>query len=324
MPRRSGPPSPLQRDATAFPVVHLPAHHPPEDVARRIATGAWTRARRGAYVDTTDVSGPDADRRRALARIAAVQLQTARPPLLVRESAALVWGLPLARVPARTHVAQTARPGDSSAADMARHVVAVPAAHRTVHRGVHVTTLERTVVDCAAALDPYAGLVVADAALHVGADRHAMRSMLEEASGRRGVRRARAVVDAADGGSESPGETWVRWTVLRFGLPQPQTQVPVQTAAGWYWADLGYPAWRVLVEYDGAGKYGTDRADAVEALRRERRRQLAVEEAGWRVLRVTAADRQNPPALVSRLQAVLPTVPTTARPHLQPLHHRRA
>ncbi|QCB94820.1 hypothetical protein [Cellulomonas shaoxiangyii] len=249
--------------------------------------------------------------------------QALHPPLLMGESAALVWGLPLPRVPARTHVAQVTRPGDSSAADVARHVVHVPPEQRTVHHGLHVTTLERTAFDCAAALDPYAGLVVADAALHVGADREAILAMVARAGGHRGVRRARAVVEAADAGAESPGETWLRWTMLRFGLPQPTTQVPVQTPAGCYWADLGYPAWRVLVEYDGAEKYGADGAQAVAALRKERRRQLAVEEAGWRVVRVTAADRRDPPALVARLRAALPDHQSTPRPYLQPTTRRR-
>ncbi|QGQ20543.1 hypothetical protein GC089_16805 [Cellulomonas sp. JZ18] len=316
MPRRPGPPSALQLDPTPLPTVHLHGHHPPEDVRRLLATGTWTRVRRGASVDAP---GPGRhDRRTALARVVAVHRQSSHPPLLVRESAALVWGLPLAAVPRVTHVAQASHPSDRSAADVVRHVVHVPAEHRTVHRGLHVTTLERTVVDCAATLDPYGGLVVADAALHAGADPDRIGAMLEAARGRRGVRRARAVVAAADGGAESPGETWTRWTLLRFGLPTPETQVAVVTPAGRYWGDLGYPGRRVLVEYDGAEKYGTDAAAAVDALRQERRRQLAVEEAGWRVVRATAADRRDPARLVTRVQSLLPDVRPTPRPDLQP------
>lgn len=319
MPRRPGPPSAAQQTDTPLPTVHLRAEHPRADVTARLRSEAWSRARRGAYVE--HVAGEDGtgDRRLALARIAAVQLQSTRPPLFVRESAALVWDLPLADAPRLTHVAQRTRPSGGSARDVARHVVDVPDRDRTVRHGLHVTTLERTAVDCAAALHPWAGLVVVDAALHRGADRDAMLAILIEAAGGRGVRRARAVVEAGDGGAESPGETWLRWTLLRFGLPAPVTQVPVQTRAGRYWADLGYPSAQLLLEYDGAEKYGRDGAAVADALRRERRRQLAMEDAGWRVVRVTAADRRDPRGLAARVRSLLPASAWTPRPYLQPV-----
>ncbi|MFS0702978.1 hypothetical protein AB6N23_00505 [Cellulomonas sp. 179-A 9B4 NHS] len=319
MPRRPGPPSPVQLDATAPPAVHLAGQHPRTDVERLVRHGTWVRIRHGVYVDAAWLSdGPDADRRRALARLEALRRTSPRPPLLLRESAALAWGLPLVVVPEVSHTAGRSNPTSHGARDVVRHVVDVPVRHTTEHRGYRVTTLERTAVDCATVLHPYAALVVADAALHVGADRDVMLALLDAARGRRGVRRARAVLEVADGGAESPGETWTRWTVLRLGYPVPETQVPVDTGGGRYWADIGYPAWRLLIEYDGAEKYGTDGRDAVAALRRERRRQLAVEDAGWRVVRVTAHDRRHVDAFEARLRTALPDAPRTARPHLHP------
>ncbi len=308
----------MQLDATPLPPIHLAGQHPRTDVERLVRDGTWARVRHGAYVDAAWLADGPADRRRALARLEALRRASPQPPLLLRESAALVWGLPLVAVPAVTHAASASNPTSRGARDVARHVVDVPEEHTTEHRGHRVTTLERTAVDCAAALPPYAALVVADAALHVGADRDAMLALLGGARGRRGVRRARTVLEVADGGAESPGETWTRWTVLRLGFPAPETQVPVDTADGRFWADLGYAAWRVLIEYDGAEKYGADGRDAVAALRRERRRQLAVEDAGWRVVRVTAHDRRHVGAFEARLRAALPGSPRTARPHLQP------
>ncbi|WP_136517407.1 hypothetical protein [Cellulomonas telluris] len=316
MPRRPGSSSVLP--APPVPAVHLRAEHARSDVTARVRSGSWTRARRGAYVDSAPGCDGRVDARLALARLVAVHRQSARPPVFVRESAALVWGLPLVAPPGLVHVAQSTRPSGGSARDVLRHVVDVPQEYRVTHRGFRVTTLERTLVDCAATLDPYAGLVVADAALHRGADRDRVLAILEESAGRRGVRRARAVVEAADGGAESPGETWLRWTLLRLGLPTPETQVLVRTRSGRYWADLGYPAARLLLEYDGAEKYGRDGVAAVEALRRERRRQLAVEDAGWRVLRATSADRSDPHGLVARVRALLPPAPLIPRPDLQP------
>lgn len=320
MPRRPGPMSPAQRDDTAFPPIHLARDHPEPMVRERLTSGSWTRVRRGAYVDTGWVSEAGtlaAERRLALARVAAVRLQSTADLLMVRGSAALVWGLPLRATPGVVHVAQWSRPNADSAHDVARHTTTVPDDHRCRLREHLVTTLERTVVDCAAAMDPLAGLVVADAALHRGADRDAVVGILGMMAGSRGVRRARAVVDAADGGAESAGETWARWSLLRLGLPAPQTQVRVETAEGTYWADMGYPEWRLLCEYDGASKYGSDGEAAVATVMAERRRQLALEEAGWRVLRLTSADRTS--TVRRRLAPFVPATALTtpvARPYL--------
>ncbi|MBO9553421.1 hypothetical protein [Cellulomonas sp.] len=75
--------------------------------------------------------------------------------------------------------------------------------------------------------------------------------------------------------------------VLRDGLPLPTTQVSVSTPAGTFWSDLGWPEWRVALEYDGRGKYA---AEAGEAFIREKRRHDAIQDAGWRVVRATKED----------------------------------
>lgn len=321
MPRRPGPPSPQQDDPTAFPRVHLAAHHTVEHVSRQVRKGAWLRVRRGAYVDADLVAtrtGPPRARLLALARIAALGQQLATPPTFTRSSAALVWGLPLQRVPTVTHLNQPSRPTARGARDVVRHVAAIPDQHRTTHRGHAVTTLERTAVDCALTLGPLDGLVVLDAALHRGADPLVLRSIVDGMVGHRGVRQARALLEVADDGAESAGETWARFTVLRLGLPRPETQVRVTTDLGDFWADLGWREWRLLIEYDGREKYGTAGEDAVGALRRERRRQLAVEEEHWRVLRLTAPDQRTPDAVATR---VLRALPPGTRPTLHPDPH---
>jgi very-short-patch-repair endonuclease len=91
----------------------------------------------------------------------------------------------------------------------------------------------------------------------------------------------------ADAGAESPGESVARYLVLRDGLAVPTTQIPVATRLGTFWADLGWEAWQIALEYDGRPKYiDGDR----EVLVREKRRHDAMTEAGWRVLRVTKED----------------------------------
>lgn len=158
-----------------------------------------------------------------------------------------------------------------------------------------------------------AGLVIADAALRAGADPELLAAMLDERGGARGIRRARAVLTAADAGAESPGESAARWHLLRAGLPAPSTQIRIATRLGDFWGDLGWEEWRLLVEYDGRPKYVAD----PEALMREKRRHDAIVESGWRVLRATKEDLVRG-LLVDRVAAVLPpTIPRTARPYLQ-------
>ena len=72
------------------------------------------------------------------------------------------------------------------------------------------------------------------------------------------------------------------------------------------------PSWRVALEYDGRGKYA---GGAPDALVREKRRQDAITEAGWRLVRVTWADLRDPGGLVRR---VLRAVPAGAVGALQP------
>ena len=176
-----------------------------------------------------------------------------------------------------------------------------------------MTDLELTMVDCARSLPPLAGLVVADAALRAGADRERAFSLLDGSTGRNGVSRARAVIELADDGAESPGETATRFVVLREGLPRPETQVRVETRLGTFWADAGWDEWLVLLEYDGRAKYRS-----TDDLIREKRRQDALLETGRRMVRVTREDIARPMPLVAGIRRLLPDdVPIVRRPLLR-------
>ena len=235
--------------------------------------------------------------------------------VISHESAALLWGLPLVGDGSTVHVIQEVTP-HRGRNDLRRH------RHRLTDRDVValdgrlVTTLERTVADCAAGLPARDGLVLADAALRRGLDRAACLDRLERRTGRRGTRRALAVLELADEGAESPGESRMRHLVLRAGLPVPRTQVRVETADGPAWGDVGWPEWQLLAEYDGAAKYAA-RSTASASVLRERRRELAIERREWHVTRATSADMHRPgPFLESLLRFVPEQVRTTLRPRV--------
>ena len=250
-------------------------------------------------------------RQLALARVVAAHRRLHAPHCFSHESAALVWGLPVWQVPAVTDVRTTTRPGSRAEPFLHRHCEPVPAELVAEVNGLPVTSLALTAADCARTLAPLGALVVLDAALRAGADRDEIADLL--APGRRGVRRARALLSYADAGAESAWETATRLVLLRAGVPRPATQVEVVTRTGTYWADLGIPQWRVLVEYDGRVKY-TD-PDAVFA---EKLRQDAITETSQHFLRVTS--KTLPRTLATQVLAHAPaTFRPTPRPELGPL-----
>ena len=294
----------------ALPRIHLAHDWDHGVVAAKVRAGAWERVGHGAYV----ARRPEPTVRQVLlARILGAHANLRVPHWFSHESAALLWGLPLWRSSGAVHVRQAGNPSGRRDAAVRRHHGRAGECHEGLVGRLPVTDLVQTMLDCARTLPPLEGLVVADAALRAGADRAAALAMLDERSRHRGVARARAVVELADDGAESPGETATRFALLREGLPRPQTQLAVPTRLGTFWADLGWDEWHVLLEYDGRVKYL-----GVDDLVREKRREDALREAGYLVLRVTSEDLRGPATLASRVLRVLPRgIELTRRPLLR-------
>lgn len=102
-------------------------------------------------------------------------------------------------------------------------------------------------------------------------------------------------------GVESPAESKTRVLIVRSGLPEPRTSCPVAVRGRTLYADLGYPQWRIAIEYEGAYHF----ANGVEQARRDNDRAEAMRDAGWRVLRVTALDLRDPRDFLTRLAAAI-------------------
>lgn len=218
-------------------------------------------------------------------------------------SACVLHGLPLLREPqAPTLTVEEAR-AFTGHRGVALHVARLPAGDTTEWFGAAVTTIARTVIDLARIEGRAAGLVAADAAL---AERlvtvEALERAVRDAVRRPGVTRAADVVRLADPLAESPLETLTRLCCHDAGLPRPELQARIETAAGVFRVDLLFRARRVVVEADGALKY---RGDS-NSLWREKRRQEALERAGYRVVRVTWSDVvHHPDETVHRIRAAL-------------------
>lgn len=118
---------------------------------------------------------------------------------------------------------------------------------------------------------------------------------------RRGFRRASDLLELVSGDAESPRESRLRLLVVGAGFPLPAVQHPVRDLDGrLVWRlDLAWPDQRIALEYDGYeahdGRFGHVHLD--EARDEDLRRR------GWIVLRVRAADLDNPERLLDELTA---------------------
>jgi hypothetical protein len=113
--------------------------------------------------------------------------------------------------------------------------------------------------------------------------------------GRRGIRKARTVLDLVDPGAESPKETWLRLLVIRNGFPRPQTQIPVYDEYGALVAvlDMGWEDIKLALDYEG-----NHHRDAVR-FNKDIRRHDDVTELGWMDIRVTSRDTEG--GIIGRL-----------------------
>ncbi|MFD2792716.1 hypothetical protein ACFS27_04050 [Promicromonospora vindobonensis] len=296
----------------------LAREHDREALRRAVRGQKMERIRRGAYRRRRDPTGDryEVARDRAVARVVAVSSQIRRA-VVSHESAALLYGLRLWQLPERVHVIQSYRASSASASDVARHLLTLADHERTVLGGVPVTSPARTVADCCVSLHPLLALVIVDHALALGIDLGAVREIITGMRDVRGRRRALLVLDLADMGAESAWETWLRYLVLRAGLPRPTTQLRVRTPHGEFRADLGWEAFRLLAEFDGRVKYVPGalgpRHDAGRALFDEKRREDHLREERWGVVRVTSSDGAGP-ALARVLRHVPEQVGATLTP----------
>ena len=173
--------------------------------------------------------------------------------------------------------------------------------------GFRIATPARVVVDCARLLNEQQGFPIACAGLARACqfDRFRQdesRARQEEARGEFhealadtplntiGRERARWMIDRADAGCESPGESLVLLALLRAGINGMTTQEEVQVAGHTYFIDIALPNLKIAIEFDGRIKYGDTVDEVHDSIEAEQRRQRNLERAGWTVIRVRWAD----------------------------------
>lgn len=232
-------------------------------------------------------------------------------------SAALLHGLPISfRHLNKAHVL-SAKTGanTNSSSRIARHArTGKRQPVITSIKGVKVTSLEDTIVDCLLSLNFREGLAIADAALsRLQINNEALDKIVSTIGrGRPGVRRARETVRWADCRSESGGESIARAIIIERGFMLPELQVVINDSGrfGGSWRVDFF--WKlpsgitVAGELDGSEKYinqeMTGGKSTIQVMSAERIRESRITLAVDRVMRFTYTDITNEGRLVSLLE----------------------
>lgn len=278
-------------------------------LTRAVALTLVIRLRRGAYIRASawNLLKPwEQSKMRLWAHI----VSTPGNHIYSHFSAARLLGLSVWNCDARVHlICNAPASGEGTAPDVCFHRLPLePAAINSRAfkdgRSVFVTSMERTVVDCARFGGFVEAVIIGDSALYKGANLELMNSMVASLAGKPGARKARRVLAALNGLAESPGETRTRLFLAAMGLPEPVLQLWITANFTHYRADFAWPAIKLILEFDGNYKYYDFRPTAA-VLRDERRRENMLIEQGWRVIRIECHHLANPHDLLRRINAAM-------------------
>lgn len=164
-------------------------------------------------------------------------------------------------------------------------------------QGFRLTNALRTATDLGSRKDLVESVVALDMALRAGLTQlRALALHIEVSRGAKGIRRLRRAVSLADSRAESPMETRLRLELVSARLPPPDLQVDLHDSVGRFLgrADLYYSDVRLVIEFDGQNHKDRLAADV--------RRQNALVNAGYHVLRFTAADLHPPGSVAGQVR----------------------
>jgi hypothetical protein len=181
------------------------------------------------------------------------------------------------------------------------HQAQLPPDELTVHRGIPITTVPRTLFDLAAVLpERQLERALNEAEVLRRWDELSLDRLLSRYPRRKGSRAVRAVLDKRRAGAtvtKSELEEEFLALVDAAGLPRPELNVLVEG----FEVDALWRPERVVVELDARSTHGT-----VQAFERDRERDRLLSVARWRPIRVTARQlATSPQVLVADFQNLL-------------------
>jgi very-short-patch-repair endonuclease len=253
-------------------------------IDRRITNGGLHRIRPGVY----------AVGHRALlprARLMAAVLACGPGAVVSHASAAALWGI---RPSAATRIDVTVADRRRGRAGVRVHHAPLPPEHVTVVDGIPVTTIERTIVDLAAAVRPAVLRRAMEAAETARLpDWRIVDELVDAGDGRRGIRALRAIRAENSIGARltrSELERDFLDVLRRHDLPLPETNVVIEG----FEVDCVWREHRLIVELDSRRHH-----DGTDAFERDRRRDRVLTAAGWRAIRITHRQQRYEDAAVA-------------------------
>jgi hypothetical protein len=169
--------------------------------------------------------------------------------------------------------------------------------------GISVTTPARTAFDIGRRPGLPLALIRLDALMRATDLKvNDVETVARRHPGRRGIVQLRRALELADAGAESPQETRTRLLLVSAGLPAPRTQIEVRSGGRIVArVDMGWPEWKVAVEFDGAQHW----TDPVQRSR-DIDRLAELEALGWAIIRVSGDMlRYRPGVVVARVSDAL-------------------
>lgn len=276
------------------------------ELAALSRAGTLRRVRRGAYADAADEPDDPVDRHRTL--LEATVRQTSANVVVSHMSAAVLHGLPTwSSELARVHLTRDRDGGGKVRRYVHLHTAALPPTELTEIDGYPVTSLARTVVDLCRTLSLFRSVPSGDAALALGLTREDLGAVAAHCIGWSGITQARRAIAFLDGRSESVGESASRVVLHQQRVPAPRPQLEVHDPAGRFVArcDFGWEEFSTVGEFDGMVKYGRllkPGQTIADVVFEEKRREDALRDLGWEIVRWLWADLKNPRLLVERLE----------------------
>ena len=295
------------------------------------------RLHRGAYVrlpfDLSQAKPWEIWESIALARIIASVQQGQSRPLIVGTSALLLHGVQGWISNPNVELYQPQRRTSQLIPPCRCGTISVPAALRVYRRTPPITS-ERTQVSGLLTEHPYDALIrcamhddalqafaLGCSALRKWCDfsnfsqdlcrgraeviRKEILSRLERLKGRRGFARARRILSAIDPGCSNPAEAALAWVVRSLCPYDFWTQYELSAGGQRFFADIAIPQRKLIIEFDGIEKLGSTQGEFDRAKRSWVQREQALQDQGWRFLRVNWQDFNDWSELRRRMSSAI-------------------
>jgi hypothetical protein len=288
-------------------------------LARMVDDGTLARVRRGAYVAGPAWRRLDESGRHSL-RARAVLLQGEADAVLSHTTGLLeydapTWGLDLGDV----HLTRSDQRAGRREAGVRQHRGLITPGDVVRHNGVPVMSATRLALETTMVAGVEPSLAVVNHLLHGGWT--TVELLHERYLGMASWPYSLItdlVLRLADGRPESVGETRAFHLCFRHGIPLPQPQFEIVDGSGRVVArvDFAWPDHGVFMEFDGRVKYekllveGERASDVV--IREKRREELICRLTGWRCIRITWADLEQPERTAALIREALRQAPAAA------------